>query len=45
MIARLPADVVLTLFRTGTLSKTDFIGSVTYTLADGSRVPLENLPH
>jgi uncharacterized protein/predicted aspartyl protease len=35
----IPADVVLTLFRTGTLTEADFIGSVTYTLADGSRVP------
>jgi len=35
----IPADVVLTLFRTGTLRESDFIGSVTYRLADGSTVP------
>ena len=35
----IPADVVLTLMRTGTLSKADFIGSRTYRLADGSTVP------
>jgi len=32
----IPADVVLTLIRTGTLDKSDFIGSATYVLADGS---------
>jgi hypothetical protein len=32
----IPADVVLTLFRTGTLVETDFIGPVNYVLADGS---------
>ncbi len=34
-----PADVVWTLTRTGTLNKTDFIGTKTYTLADGSTLP------
>jgi hypothetical protein len=37
----IPADVVLTLFRTGTLSETDFLGKRTYTLADGRTVPSE----
>jgi gag-polyprotein putative aspartyl protease len=31
----IPADVVLTLIRSGTLSKSDFIGDQTFTLADG----------
>jgi tetratricopeptide (TPR) repeat protein len=35
----IPADVVLTLIRTGTLDKSDFIGSATYLLADGSTMP------
>jgi hypothetical protein len=35
----IPADVVMTLFRTGTLNDTDFIGRQTYKLADGSTVP------
>jgi hypothetical protein len=35
----IPADVVLTLLRTGTIQKLDFIGERTYTLADGSTVP------
>jgi clan AA aspartic protease (TIGR02281 family) len=35
----IPADVVTTLFRTGTLKEGDFLGSQTYVLADGSRVP------
>ena len=34
----LPADVVLTLVRTGTLADSDFIGKKTYTLADGSEL-------
>lgn len=34
----IPADVVLTLIRTGTLKETDFIGSQTYRLADGSTI-------
>ncbi|HEV2201546.1 MAG TPA: retroviral-like aspartic protease family protein [Bryobacteraceae bacterium] len=32
----IPADVVTTLMRTGTIAQSDFIGSRTYTLADGS---------
>jgi clan AA aspartic protease (TIGR02281 family) len=35
----IPADVVLTLNRTGTLEDADFIGTQTYILADGSTVP------
>ena len=35
----IPADVVLTLMRTGTLTAADFTGRNTYALADGSRVP------
>jgi predicted aspartyl protease len=35
----IPADVVLTLIRTGTLRDTDFLGRKTYRLADGSTVP------
>jgi uncharacterized protein/predicted aspartyl protease len=35
----IPADVVLTLFRTGTLNGQDFIGERTYILADGSKLP------
>jgi hypothetical protein len=35
----IPADVVLTLIRTGTLREGDFLGRQTYRLADGSRVP------
>ena len=34
----IPADVVTTLMRTGTIRNTDFIGEQTYVLADGSRV-------
>ena len=34
-----PADVVSTLLRTGTLTDSDFLGLQTYTLADGSKVP------
>jgi predicted aspartyl protease len=34
-----PADVVLPLMRTGTLTGADFTGTNTYTLADGSQVP------
>jgi predicted aspartyl protease len=33
----IPADVVMTLIRTGTLSYAAFIGEKTYTLADGSK--------
>jgi clan AA aspartic protease (TIGR02281 family) len=35
----IPADVVLTLWRTGTITEADFIGARTYTMADGSTVP------
>lgn len=34
-----PADVVSTLIRTGTIAASDFIGKQTYILADGSRRP------
>jgi predicted aspartyl protease len=34
-----PADVVLTLMRTGTITRDDFLGSKEYTLADGTVVP------
>lgn len=33
-----PADVVMTLVRTGTISESDFVGEQTYRLADGSTV-------
>ena len=35
----IPADVAMTLIRTGTLSESDFIGHQTYVLADGSKMP------
>jgi predicted aspartyl protease len=35
----IPTDVVMTLMRTGTLKKSDFLGEKTYLLADGSTVP------
>ena len=35
----IPADVVMTLMRTGTLTENDFLGTQTYKLADGSKVP------
>jgi clan AA aspartic protease (TIGR02281 family) len=35
----IPADVVSTLIRTGTIRQSDFIGQKTYRLADGSTVP------
>jgi clan AA aspartic protease (TIGR02281 family) len=35
----IPADVVLTLFRTGTLAERDFLEKKTYVLADGSKLP------
>ena len=35
----IPADVVTTLMRTGTLKQSDFLGQKTYLLADGSKVP------
>jgi len=34
-----PADVVLTLIRTGSIAKEDFLGEQQYQLADGSTVP------
>jgi gag-polyprotein putative aspartyl protease len=34
-----PADVVMTLLRTGTIADTDFLGKQTYRLADGSTIP------
>ena len=34
-----PADVALTLVRTGTITKSEFIGKENYQLADGSTVP------
>ena len=37
----IPADVVLTLMRTGTLKEEDFLVKRTYRLADGSTVPSE----
>ena len=36
---RIPADVVMTLMRTGSLMESDFLGQKTYVLADGSTVP------
>lgn len=35
----IPADIVMTLTRTGTLKSADFLGEQTYRLADGSTVP------
>jgi hypothetical protein len=35
----IPADVVSTLMRTGTIQETDFVGKKMYRLADGSTVP------
>ena len=35
----IPADVVMTLIRTGTIKESDFLGQKTYMLADGSKVP------
>jgi clan AA aspartic protease (TIGR02281 family) len=35
----IPADVAMTLMRTGTLAKSDFIGHQTYVLADGRKMP------
>jgi predicted aspartyl protease len=34
-----PADVVMTLVRTGTITDSDFLGKQTYQMADGSTVP------
>ena len=38
-----PADVVSTLIRTGTIKSSDFIGKQTYVLADGSEAPSDIL--
>ncbi len=35
----IPADVVMTLIRAGTISDNDFRGRTTYILADGSKLP------
>jgi uncharacterized protein len=35
----IPADVLMTLMRTGTLKETDFLEEKTYVLADGSKIP------
>ena len=35
----IPADVVMTLMRTGTLKQSDFLGQKIYVLADGTKVP------
>jgi clan AA aspartic protease (TIGR02281 family) len=35
----IPADVVRTLWRTGTIAKDDFLDSQTYRMADGSTIP------
>lgn len=35
----IPGDVVSTLIRTGTVARTDFVGTGVYVLADGSRLP------
>ncbi len=35
----IPIDVVMTLMRTGTIDRSDFLGSRTYALADGSTAP------
>src|SRR5271169_6300490 len=37
----IPPDVFLTLMRTGTIKKTDFMGAVTTALADGSTQPAQ----
>jgi clan AA aspartic protease (TIGR02281 family) len=36
---QIPDDVLRTLYRTGTVSETDFLGTEMYFLADGSKVP------
>jgi hypothetical protein len=35
----IPADVVMTLIRTGTIDRSDFLGNRTYVMADGSTAP------
>jgi clan AA aspartic protease (TIGR02281 family) len=39
----IPADVILTLNRAGTIQSSDFVGTKTYRLADGSTVPSTTL--
>jgi hypothetical protein len=39
----IPADVILTLIRAGTIQSSDFVGTRTYRLADGSTVPSTTL--
>jgi len=41
-VVTVPADVVLTLIRTGTITENDFIGQETYGLADGRQIRSEN---
>lgn len=38
-VVMLPAEVVFTLIRTGTLQKSDFIGNATFVMADGRELP------
>ncbi len=40
----IPADVVSTLIRTGTLTESDFTGRTTYILADGSKSAFSDIP-
>jgi hypothetical protein len=42
-VVSLPAEIVLTLLRTGTLSSSDFIGKTTLVLADGSTYQVSSL--
>jgi predicted aspartyl protease len=39
----IPADIVSTLMRTNTVTQEDFLGKQTYVLADGSKVPSQQL--
>jgi clan AA aspartic protease (TIGR02281 family) len=38
-VVSIPADVAMTLMRTGTLTREDFLGNATFQLADGRTVP------
>lgn len=38
-VVSIPADVAMTLMRTGTLTRDDFLGNATFQLADGRTVP------
>jgi hypothetical protein len=38
-VVSIPADVAMTLMRTGTITRDDFLGNQTFQLADGSTVP------